>query len=112
MDNEKLALNPIEAPKMTLEGELFTAPNPKIVLWRKVMSFQERKRTLPLDEASKGMIELIAEAFRDPKVTPERIETELEIEELIPLYNNITLWVSDKLISKMSQVPNAESPIS
>jgi hypothetical protein len=66
----------IENPKITLKGKTYTAPPPKVKLWREVTKFKDKfgDKEQGDEEALSEMECLIAAAFNHPEISAEVIE--------------------------------------
>jgi len=66
----------MENPKITLKGKTYTAPPPKVKLWREVTKFKDKfgDKEQGDEEALSEMERLIAAAFNHPEISAEVIE--------------------------------------
>lgn len=103
----------METPTITLKGKTYTAPPPKVKLWREVTRFKEKfsDKEQGDQEALSEMECLIAAAFNHPEITAELIEEELDLDEFVPLFYQIAGWVAEVVSRKMTELPNAVLPI-
>lgn len=99
-------------PTITLKGKTYTAPEPKVKLWREVTKFKDKfNDTAQGDqEALSEMERLIAAAFNHPEISVETIEEELDLDEFVPLFYQIAGWVAEVVSRKMKELPNGMEP--
>lgn len=78
-------------PKITLKGKTYTAPPPKVKLWREVTKFKDKfgDKEQGDEEALSEMERLIAAAFNHPEISAEVIEEELDLDEFVPLFTRL-----------------------
>jgi len=102
----------MENPTIKLKGKTYTAPAPKVKLWREVTKFKEKfSDTAQGDqEALSEMERLIAAAFNNPDITAEVIEEEMDLDEFVPLFYQIAGWVAEVVSRKMRELPNGLEP--
>ena len=103
----------METPTITLKGKTYTAPPPKVKLWREVTRFKDKfsDKEQGDQEALSEMERLIAAAFNHPEITAELIEEELDLDEFVPLFYQIAGWVAEVVSRKMTELPNAVPPM-
>ena len=103
----------METPTITLKGKTYTAPPPKVKLWREVTRFKEKfsAKEQGDEEALSEMERLIAAAFNHPEITAELIEDELDLDEFVPLFYQIAGWVAEVVSRKMTELPNGIPPM-
>ena len=103
----------METPTITLKGKTYTAPPPKVKLWREVTRFKDKfsDKEQGDEEALSEMERLIAAAFNHPEITAELIEEELNLDEFVPLFYQIAGWVAEVVSRKMTQLPNVAPPM-
>lgn len=97
----------MENPKITLKGKTYTAPSPKVKLWREVTKFKDKfgDKEQGDEEALSEMERLIAAAFNHPEISAEIIEEELDLDEFVPLFYQIASWVAEAVSRKMTELP-------
>lgn len=102
----------MENPTITLQGKTYTAPDPKVKLWREVTKFKDKfsDKAQGDQEALSEMERLISAAFNHPEVSVEAIEDELDLDEFVPLFYQIAGWVADVVSRKMKELPNGVEP--
>ena len=102
----------METPTITLKGKTYTAPPPKVKLWREVTRFKDKfgDKEQGDEEALSEMERLIAAAFNHPEITAEVIEEELDLDEFVPLFYQIAGWVAEAVSRKMTELPNQVPP--
>ena len=95
-------------PKIKLSGIEYTAPNPKTKLWREVTKIQKlmENENGNFVDFYESILNLIVLAFNNPEITVERIEEELDSEEIIPTFKNIAQWITTKVLMKTNEIPN------
>ena len=95
-------------PKIKLNGIEYTAPNPKTKLWREVTKIQKLMETENGNfvDFYESILNLIVLAFDNQEITVERIEDELDAEEIIPTFKNIAQWITTKVLMKTNEIPN------
>ena len=103
----------METPTITLKGKTYTAPAPKVKLWREVTRFKDKfsDKEQGDEEALSEMERLIAAAFNRPEITAEVIEEELDLDEFVPLFYQIAGWVAEVVSRKMTELPNGIPPM-
>jgi hypothetical protein len=67
----------MENPKITLKGKTYTAPPPKVKLWREVTKFKDKfgDKEQGDEEALSEMERLIASAFNHPGKSRRRLQS-------------------------------------
>lgn len=96
--------------KIILNGKTYTAPNPKVKLWREITKFKEVNEGKDVNEVLDDILTLISGAFKNPEVTPESIEENMDLEDILPTWLQVVDWVNQKINSKMTQLPNQVNP--
>jgi hypothetical protein len=100
-------------PKIILNGKTYTAIKPKAKLWREIIKFNNTftAKNLSTDEnALDQTLKLISDAFKNQEVTPELIENELDLDELMPKFTEICEWVAKLVAGKSVELPNSPAP--
>lgn len=102
----------MENPTITLKGKTYTAPQPKVRLWREVTKFKDKFNDKAQDDeaALSEMERLIAAAFNHPDISAQVIEDELDLDEFVPLFYQIAGWVAEVVSRKMKELPNGPEP--
>lgn len=103
----------MENLKITLNGKEYTAKNPKAKLFRTITKFNVdyKDKNVLLDEnALNALYGLIAEAMGHPEITAERIEEEMDMEDVMPAFHHLSYWVTEMMKGKVKQLPNAGTP--
>ncbi len=96
----------MKKPEITLSKEVdgevvsetYTAKPPKMKLWRKIVKFNQDFSTKDLHkdmDAYEAMLDLIAACYGQNEITPEAIEENLDLSELVPTLEEITTWVAE-----------------
>lgn len=101
------------APKIKLNGKEFRARPPKTKLWRILVKFNQnfaKANIAESEEAFEEMLNIICAAFGDDNITPDRLENELDLSDLIPLFVNISSWISTIMSEKVEKFPNSTTP--
>ena len=99
----------MESPSIRIEGKTYKAKPPKVKLWRKIVKFN--KNFGQVDnlheniEAYEAMLELLADCFNVEQVTPDAIEDNLDLGELMPTFQDVTTWVGEILQEASKGVP-------
>jgi len=100
----------MQAPTIKVDGKSFTARKPKAKIWRKVVAFNRGYSQVDdlhsNEEAYEAMITLIADCFNSDAITPEVVEDNLDIDEMIPKLAEVTAWVAHLVAGKSAQVPS------
>lgn len=101
----------MNAPTITLNGKAYTAPAPKMKLWRAALKFHQMfENSSPTEQlAFEEMENLIVTAFNNPGVSAQALEEELELEDFIALFQSITTWITEIVNDKVTQLPNAQT---
>ena len=100
-------------PKITLNDKTYTATKPKAKLWREIIKFNKtfEGKDLSKDESALDqMFDLISQSFGNPDITPETIENELDLDELMPKFTEICEWVAKLVAGKSAELPNSPAP--
>lgn len=104
MDALTIKLNEVE----------YKAKTPKTKLFRAVAKFnqQYKDKNILFDESALvAVFELIATAMGDPEITAQRIEDELDMDDLMPSFYLLSEWVGGMVSNKQKQIPkNAPTP--
>jgi hypothetical protein len=95
---------------ITLNGKTYTAPKPKVKLWRQIAKFQESSDGKNLVDVFDDVIAMICEVFNNPEITPESIEENMDLDEILPTWYQVVAWVNNTVNSKLQQLPNAQTP--
>ena len=96
-------MDKVKTPFIVLGGITYKAIPPKVKAWHDFVAFEAGTDTIPAEDYMECMAELVASVF-GKDVTAERIEREMAITDLKPLYRRIlTLNV------KLSEIPNGEA---
>lgn len=99
----------METPEIKLGSKSYKARTPRVKLWRKIVHFNKHYGKLDdfhLNiEAYEAMLDLIAECFNHPEVTPEAIEDHLEINQIVPTFVKVTEWVGSLISAAGSGLP-------
>ena len=104
---------PKASPKIILNGKTYTAAKPKAKLWREMIKFTNtfKEKDISRDDGALDQIfELISITFKNQEVTPEVIENELDLDELMPKFTEICEWVGQLVAGKSAELPNAQAP--
>lgn len=99
----------MEIPEIKINGEIVKPQQPKAKIWREVMRFDEIKKDMDLTDFVDAHAEIIALVFGG-SITKEIILDNLEIEDIVPTYRKIYLWILALLTSKLEKIPNGETP--
>ncbi len=73
----------------------YVAKKPKAKIYKKLMKLQRGKDTFTIDneETLDQVYELLADAIGHPEVTPERIQEELDADQLLPCIEQAVAWI-------------------
>jgi hypothetical protein len=99
----------MEAPTIKVGDKVYKAKEPKVRLWRKIVAFN--KQFGKVDdmhenlEAYEAMIDLIADCYGNPEITPEVVEDNIALSELMPTLEKVTGWVAHLLANLGEGVP-------
>ena len=95
----------MEKPKITFNDEEIEIANVKAKAWRAASKIQSRDgEVVPVGD----MINFIVTVFDDSRVTAERIEDEVNLDEVYPLFLRTYAYVIDLVTAGLERV-NAES---
>lgn len=100
-------------PEITIDGKKYVMPKPKVKLWRHMIKFSDAqaKGELSGEPMLDEMLNLIAMAFRNPAVTSESVEENMDMEDLPSFFNYIKSRVTGAANAKAAQIPkNVETP--
>jgi len=103
----------IKAPKINLNGREYTANKPKVGIWRKIIKFNNNigdKNIATDEEAYNELLSLLVEGFNNPEVTAESIEAGLDIDRLMPAFQDMSRWIGNLVADKAAQLPNGPDP--
>jgi hypothetical protein len=100
----------MEQLTITLNDKTYTAPKPKVKLWRELTKFQEMNDGKDLNKVLDEVLLLISKAFNHPDITPESIEENMDLDEILPTWYQVVAWVNNAVNSKLQQLPNTHTP--
>ena len=95
-------------------NEVIYPQKPKAFVWRKIMEFDEKRfndESIDMCEYIDTYALVIAEVFSDERVTKDRILENIDLDDILPLYNDCYRYVASLITAKMKQIPNVETPI-
>ena len=96
-------------------NEVIYPQKPKAYVWRKIMEFDEKRFSdASIDDACEyidSYATIIADVFSDSKVTKDSILENIDLDDILPLYNDCYRYVASLITAKMKQIPNVETPI-
>lgn len=98
----------LQAPQITINGKKYTMPKPKIKLWRHLIRFRNGEFTE--EQAFDEMINLVVLAFKNPDVTFEAVEENMDFNDLKMVFAHISQQVTGVAGAKMAQIPNGGTP--
>jgi hypothetical protein len=81
----------------------------KAKFWRKLAEFDDNKKDIPYNDFVDSHAEMIAKAFANPEVTAEKILDNYDIDEIIPLFRDISSWFFGQLYAKLNKIPNEQT---
>ncbi len=94
---------------ITLDGKKYTPGKPKAKFWRELSEFDDAKHEIKYNNYIDAHAEMIAKAFANPEVTAEKILENYDIDEIIPLYRDISSWFYGLIYAKMAKLPNDQA---
>lgn len=117
-------INPVvEPPKLNLKGAVYTAPIPKLKVLKAFFDFEDWKTTSLVDSVSgrpsdwkpakefEDRLDIIVKVFDNPAVTVDSLLENMDLSELMPVYQQIFKWLPWVLNNGLSKMPkNAEPP--
>jgi hypothetical protein len=77
------------APSIKVDGKVYKVKKPNMKAWRKIIKLQTNESGFNSEEGLDAMLDFIAGVFKDPNVTPESIEDNLDLDEFMPLFKSI-----------------------
>ena len=95
-------------PKITLDGKEYIARPPKAKLWREIIKFNKtfsKTNIAESDEAFDAMLKMIVDGFGQDEITAERIENEVLLSDIMPLFQDVTTWVGYMVQGKAAEMP-------
>jgi len=104
----------MSTPTIELNGKTYIAAKPKTAIWRKFVKFNNtfaNKNIVQDKEVYFELIDLIASGFNNPEVNAESIENGLDLDEFMPKFIEINLWIGKLVSSKINQLPNEKNPV-
>jgi len=102
----------MSVPKIIINGKTFSAPNPKLKLWRKCLKFTQKYSTtdkldqLVDEEVLDDLEQLICDVFNNSEITIETLEENIDISEFMPLFEGIKTWIENMVNEKAAKLPN------
>ena len=99
----------IKIPKLKINGEIVHPDRPKAKVWREVMQFDEEKKSFSDASLIEEYAKMLAVAFGG-KVTAEKIIESVDLEDIIPAYRDVYVWLIEIASKKLEQIPNAAAP--
>ncbi len=99
----------MQAPTITIEGKKYKANKPKVKLWRQIVEFNKNFGQVEdfnsnIDSYD-AMLELLANCFNVPEVTTESIENHVDLDQLLPMFQDVTTWVGGLLSESSAGLP-------
>lgn len=99
----------MEKPFVVIDGKKITPSVPKMGTWRRFLKAQEENSLdKSVEEFVGRAVELIVIGFDNELVTEKSIEENLEITEVLPLMQNLSLWMQALTFEKLSKIPQTE----
>ena len=99
----------METPTIIIEGKKYKAGKPKVKLWRRIVDFNKHFGSMDDFhvnlEGYEAMLGLLAECFGNPDITPEAVEENLEINELLPKFQEVTTWIGELISGQTQNIP-------
>ena len=96
-------------PEIVIQGRTYQPNPPKARIWREVVAFEQAKYQGESVDFVDGHARIIADAFGRDEITPEVILDNLALEEVMPLYHDVYLWIMELIGKKLKQIPNGET---
>ncbi len=97
------------SPKIKIDGKTYSARPPRVKLWRMIVEFNKEFGAIDDFHANidayNSMLNLLAECYGIPAVTPDTIENNLELSELIPTFTEVTGWVGELVSGSTKALP-------
>ena len=100
----------MQTPEININGKVYAAKPPKASYWRKMVQFDDKQQSIPDQDYLAAHAEMIAEAFNSKEVTSEAVLESLTIDEVRPKYLEIVKWIFGLVNSRLSKLPNQETP--
>lgn len=95
--------------EITLDGKKYTAGKQKAKFWRELAEFDDNKKDVPYNMFLVAHAEMVAEAFANPEVTADKILDNYDVDEIIPLFREVSSWFYGLIYSKMAKLPNDQT---
>lgn len=83
--------------EITLNGAVYAAKKPKVKIYKKLMKLQSAMPNAGDWDTPEGIdmaIEILVDAMGNPEITTERIENEMDADQLIPALQNLVEWIT------------------
>lgn len=96
-------------PVIKIDGKEYKAKKPKARAWRELMKFDENKKDIKTDEFIDKHAELIASLFED--LSADDILDNVDIDDILKIYHDVFLWITELISSKLSVIPNAQKQL-
>ncbi len=100
-------------PTIIVGEKKYKPKKPKVKLWRKIVEYnrkyggEEEVADFHANiEIYEAILDLLAECFGNPEITPEIIEENVDLDELMPKFYEVTGWVAETLTQNAQQLPS------
>lgn len=94
-------------PKIKINGKEYTPAPVKAKVWREVMEFQDSKKDTDVTDWIDKHAEMIAKVFARPEVSEADVLANIDLSDIVPLYNQCFDYLVEEVNAKLSQIPNA-----
>ena len=103
-------MSEIKIPTLKIGNKTVTPTNPKMLVWRKFLSFFDKDtRSMTLEDFLDAHVDLILCAFNRPEVTKETNDDALQISDVVPFTREIFRWLQSQVFAELDKLPNAET---
>lgn len=92
-----------------IENKTYHPGKQKAKFWRELAEFDDNKKDIPYNDFVDAHAIMIAKAFANPEVTAEKILDNYDIDEIVPLFHEVSNWFFGQLYVKLNKVPNEQT---
>lgn len=95
-------------PTITIDGKTIEMKKTFVEVFRKILKLDAERTSIPAIEFIDRHCEVIALAFG---VTAEQVYDNLDVAEIIPLYSDISIFMSERLAGKVKKNEAEETAV-
>ncbi len=88
----------MDRPTITIDGKTIDMPTPKARFWREIIKFEEGRKELTVEKFCDEHVNIIARAFG---VTGEEVLDSLDVDEILPTYMNVLMYIMQLLTARL-----------